>query len=126
MANVNLISEQEAEGEVKALYEQVKQMLGGVVPPTFQAMANQPEYLKLVLQKMQMVFGPSELDQRTKLAIAFTVSTLNNCEACLTMYSKQLTDIGFTDKQKVEVLSVIDLVGSMNHFNNGMMIKPGK
>jgi hypothetical protein len=27
-------------------------------------------------------------------------------------------------KQIVEIISVIDLVGSMNHFNNGTLIKP--
>lgn len=126
MTNVKLISEQEADGEVKALYEQVKQMMGGVVPPTFQAMANHPEYMKMVFQKMQMVMGSPELDKSTKLAIAFAVSVLNNCEMCLTMYTKQLKDAGFTDKQLVEILAVIDLVGSMNHFNNGMLIKPEK
>lgn len=126
MTSVNLISEQEAEGEIKAVFEQVKQMSGGVVPPTFQAMANHPEYMKLVLQKMQTVMSFPELDKNTKLAIAFAVSVLNNCEMCITMYSKQLTDAGFTDKQKVAILSMIDLVGSMNHFNNGMLIKPGE
>ncbi|HVJ49911.1 carboxymuconolactone decarboxylase family protein [Desulfitobacterium sp.] len=126
MTNVKLISEQEADGEVKAIYEQVKQMMGGVVPPTFQAMANHPEYMKMVFQKMQMVMGSPELDKSTKLAIAFAVSVLNNCEMCLTMYTKQLKDAGFTDKQLVEILAVIDLVGSMNHFNNGMLIKPEK
>lgn len=126
MTFVKLVTEQEAEGEVKAVYEQVKQMTGGVVPPTFQAMANHPEYMKMVLQKMRTVMGSPELDKSTKLAIAFAVSVLNNCEACITMYSQQLKAAGFTDKQLVEIVSVIDLVGSMNHFNNGMLIKPEK
>lgn len=124
MTQVKRISEQEAEGEVKALYEQVHQMTGEAVPPTFQAMANHPEYFKMVLQKMQTVMGSPELDKKTKLAIAFAISVVNNCEMCITMYTKQLKAAGFTDKQIVEIISVIDLVGAMNHFNNGMLIKP--
>ncbi|WP_425804048.1 carboxymuconolactone decarboxylase family protein [Desulfitobacterium sp. Sab5] len=126
MTYVKLVSEQEAEGEIKATYEQVKQVTGGAVPTTFQAMANHPEYMKMVLQKMQTVMGSPELPKSTKLAIAYAVSVLNNCEMCITMYSQQLKAAGFTDKQLVEIISVIDLVGSMNHFNNGMLIKPEK
>lgn len=98
-------------------------MSGGQVPLTFQAMANHPEYMKLVIQKMQTVMGSEELDKNTKLCIALAVSIMNNCEMCITMYTGQLKSAGFTDKQIVEIISVIDLVGSMNHFNNGTLIK---
>ncbi len=36
---------------------------------------------------MNVVMGSDALDLKTKLAIAFTVSTLNNCEFCITMYA---------------------------------------
>lgn len=124
MATIKMITEKEAKGEVKSMFEQIKQMFGDQVPLTFQAMANQPEYLKLVIEKIKTVMGSEEVDKKTKLAIAFAVSVMNNCEACITMYTQQLKEAGYTDKQIVEVLSVIDLVGSMNHFNNGTIIKP--
>lgn len=124
MATIKLITEQEAQGEIKVIYDQVKQASGGQLPLTFQAMANHPEYMKLVLQKMQTVMGSQELDKNTKLAIALTVSIMNNCEMCITMYTQQLKGAGFNDKQLVEIISVIDLVGSMNHFNNGTLLKP--
>lgn len=124
MATIKMITEKEAKGEVKSMFEQIKQMFGDQVPLTFQAMANQPEYLKLVIEKIKTVMGSEEVDKKTKLAIAFAVSVMNNCEACITMYTQQLKEAGYTDKQIIEVLSVIDLVGSMNHFNNGTIIKP--
>jgi len=124
MPTIKLTTEQEAQGEIKEMLEQVKQMSGGQVPLTFQAMANHPEYMKLVIQKMQIVMGSQELDKNTKLSIALAVSIMNNCEMCITMYTNQLKAAGFTDKQIVEIISVIDLVGSMNHFNNGTLIKP--
>jgi AhpD family alkylhydroperoxidase len=124
MPTLKLITEQETQGEIKVLFEQVKQMSGGQVPLTFQAMANHPEYMKLVIQKMQVVMGSQEIDKNTKLTIALAVSIMNNCEMCITMYTQQLKSAGFTDKQIVEIISVIDLVGSMNHFNNGTLIKP--
>ena len=113
MATIKMITEKEAKGEVKSMFEQIKQMFEDQVPLTFQAMANQPEYLKLVIEKIKTVMGSEEVDKKTKLAIAFAVSVMNNCEACITMYTQQLKEAGYTDKQIVEVLSVIDLVGSM-------------
>lgn len=124
MPTVKLLTEEDARGEVKAMFEEIKKAFGGMIPPTFQAMANHPDYLRLVLSKMHTVMEESTLDKKTKIAIAYTISVLNNCEACITMYTKQLKDAGFDEKQIIELLSIIDLVGSMNHFNNGLLIKP--
>lgn len=121
MANVQLLGDDNP--ETKDIFAKLKQKFGEV-PPPFRAMANHPEYLKIVLQKMETIMGSDALDQITKLVIAFTVSTLNNCEFCINLYAQQLKDTGFTDKQFVELLAMIDLVGSMNHFNNGLLIKP--
>ncbi|MDI6879330.1 MAG: carboxymuconolactone decarboxylase family protein [Desulfitobacteriaceae bacterium] len=123
MSNVELLTD--GSPEVQEMFAQIKEKFGEVAPP-FRAMANHPEYLKMVLNKMNVVMGSDALDLKTKLAIAFTVSTLNNCEFCITMYAKQLHEAGFTDQQLVEILAVVDLVGAMNHFNNGMLIRPGK
>lgn len=120
---VKLISDEEASPEVKQMFEQIKQQLG-MVPPTMRAMANKPEYLKNYLEKMQVVLGPGKLDGKTKLLIALTVSILNNCEMCITQYTNKAKEAGVTDEGLIELLSVIDLVGGTNHFNNGMMIKP--
>ncbi len=123
MPIIELLSEDTP--EVKEIFDKIKAQFGEV-PPPLRAMANHPEYLKLVLQKMQTIMGLDSLDQQTKLIIGFVVSTLNNCETCINMYSGQLKNAGLTDKQFVEIMAVIDLVGGMNQFNNGMMIRPGR
>lgn len=123
MPTVELLADDKISPEIKDLWNQMKEKFGDV-PPPMRAMANHPAYFKLVQEKMVAIMGSDALDSKTKLAIAFAVSTLNNCEFCITMYGKQLKDSGFNDKQIVEILAVIDLVGSMNHFNNGMLMKP--
>jgi AhpD family alkylhydroperoxidase len=124
MPTLKLITEQEAQGEVKEMYEQIKKLMGGEVPPTFQVMANNPEYLKLTLQKLNVILQNGELDKKTKYSIGLAVSTLNNCAPCINMYTGLLKEQGVTEKQIVEILSVIDLVSGINHFNNGTIIKP--
>lgn len=125
MPSVKVISDNEATPEVKEIFAKLKDQFGDV-PLPMRAMANHPAYLKMVVGKMQTVMGSNVLDLKTKLAVAFAVSVLNNCEMCITQYGNQLHEAGFTDEQIVEIVAMIDLVGSMNHFNNGMLIKPGK
>ncbi|MDE4541358.1 MULTISPECIES: carboxymuconolactone decarboxylase family protein [unclassified Thermoanaerobacterium] len=120
---VKLVSKEEANPEVQQIFEQIENQMG-FVPPTMRAMANKPEYLKLFLQKSQVAMGPGKIDSKTKLFVALTVSILNNCEMCITTYTKKLKEAGVTDEEIVELLSVIDLMSGLNHFNNGLMIKP--
>ncbi|AEF17780.1 alkylhydroperoxidase like protein, AhpD family [Thermoanaerobacterium xylanolyticum LX-11] len=120
---VKLVNKEEASPEVKQIFEQIEKQMG-FVPPTMRAMANKPEYLKLFLQKSQVAMGPGKIDSKTKLFVALTVSILNNCEMCITAYTKKLKEAGVTDEEIVELLSVIDLMSGLNHFNNGLMIKP--
>ncbi|MDI3312503.1 MAG: carboxymuconolactone decarboxylase family protein [Thermoanaerobacterium sp.] len=122
---VKLVSKEESSPEVKQIFEQIEKQMG-FVPPTMRAMANKPEYLKLFLQKSQVAMGPGKIDSKTKLFVALTVSILNNCEMCITTYTNKLKEAGATDEEIVELLSVIDLMSGLNHFNNGLMIKPSE
>ncbi|SHF89405.1 alkylhydroperoxidase AhpD family core domain-containing protein [Caldanaerobius fijiensis DSM 17918] len=121
--SIKLISDEEATPEVKAIFEQVKSQMG-FVPPTIRAMANKPDYLKLYVQKVNLIMGSGKIDRKSKILIALAISTLNNCEMCITQYTKMAKESGITDEELVELMSIIDLVGGTNHFNNGMMIKP--
>lgn len=81
MASVKLISEEEATGKVKALYDQVKADLGtDFVPNLYKAMASNPEYLEANLRREKAILSEStHLDPLTKEVIAVAVSAVNGC-----------------------------------------------
>jgi alkylhydroperoxidase family enzyme len=81
MASVKLISEDEATGRVKALYDEIKAKLGtDFVPNLYKAMASNPEYLEANWRKDQAVMSESKrLDSLTKEIIAVAVSAVNGC-----------------------------------------------
>ncbi|GAV22702.1 carboxymuconolactone decarboxylase family protein [Carboxydothermus pertinax] len=117
------IEEEKVAEELKPIYENFKKNFGEV-PLPIKVMANNPAYLKLFVEKHKVLWEENSLDPKTKVLIALVISTLNNCEFCIRNYTMQAKKIGITDKEIIEAISLIDLIGSMNHFNNGMRIKP--
>ena len=81
MASIKMISEAEATGKVKAIYEEIKTQLGiDFVPNLYKVMAAKPAYLEANWQKVKMVMvEKGKLDRLTKEIIAVTVSAVLGC-----------------------------------------------
>lgn len=81
MASVKLVSEEEADDRVKAIYDRIKASLGiDFVPNMFKAMAHRPDLLEVNWTKSEAVMGPGKLDRLTKEIIAVAVSAVSGCE----------------------------------------------
>ena len=80
MARVELITEQQATGRVKEIYEDIKATMGwDLVPQTFQLIAHNPDHLESYWDNYRKVMEPGLLDLKTKKLIAYVVSAMNNC-----------------------------------------------
>ncbi|GAV22343.1 carboxymuconolactone decarboxylase family protein [Carboxydothermus pertinax] len=117
------VAEEALPAEAKEIFAALKAK-HEVVPPPLQVMAHNLSMLKLFTEKFKVLWEENPLDEKTKILIAYTISVLNNCAFCITNYTKQANDKGLTEKELLGVLALIDLVGSMNHFNNGIQLKP--
>jgi len=82
MASIKMIPEEEAEGKVKAVYEEIKSNLGiDFVPNLYKVMASKPDYLEANWNKVKTVMvDPGKLDRLTKEIIAVAVSAVMGCE----------------------------------------------
>ena len=82
MASIRMIPEEEAEGKVKAIYEDIKESLGiDFVPNLYKVMAPCPDYLEANWSKVKAVMvRQGKLDRLTKEIIAVAVSAVNGCE----------------------------------------------
>jgi alkylhydroperoxidase/carboxymuconolactone decarboxylase family protein YurZ len=82
MASIKMIPEEEATGNVKQIYEEIKETLGiDFVPNMYKAMAPLPEYLEANWHKIKTVMkGKGKLDSLTKEIIAVAVSAVMGCE----------------------------------------------
>jgi alkylhydroperoxidase/carboxymuconolactone decarboxylase family protein YurZ len=81
MAAIRMVPEDEAVGQVKALYEEIKQAFGiDFVPNLYRVMASNPGYLEANWNKVKAVmFAPGKLDRLTKEIIAVAVSAVQGC-----------------------------------------------
>ena len=75
------VSEEEATGKIKEVYEDIKATKGiDFVPNFWKALSVNPDHLEAVWRKLKVVMKPGKLDLRTKEIIALAVSIVNNCE----------------------------------------------
>jgi alkylhydroperoxidase/carboxymuconolactone decarboxylase family protein YurZ len=82
MALIKMVSEEEATGRVKELYEEIKKSLGiDFVPNMYRVMALKPDFLEANWNKTQTIMNaPGKLDKLTKEIIAVAVSAVNSCQ----------------------------------------------
>ena len=81
MASIKMISEEEATGKVKEVYEEIKTQLGiDFVPNLYKVMASKPGYLEANWNKVKTVMvEKGKLDRMTKEVIAVAVSAVLGC-----------------------------------------------
>ena len=82
MASIKMIPEEEATGQVKPIYEEIKSQFGiDFVPNLYKVMASKPGYLEANWNKVKTVMiEPGKLDRLTKEIIAVAVSAVNGCD----------------------------------------------
>ncbi len=81
MGSINLVSEEDATGKVKEIFEEIKETLSiDFVPNLYRAMAPIPEYLEAQWNKTRVVMQRhGKLDNLTREIIAVAVSAVNGC-----------------------------------------------
>jgi alkylhydroperoxidase/carboxymuconolactone decarboxylase family protein YurZ len=74
------VTEEEATGKVKAVYEDIKATKDiDFVPNFWRALSINPDHLEAAWNKLKAVMKPGKLDLRTKEIIALAVSITNHC-----------------------------------------------
>jgi alkylhydroperoxidase/carboxymuconolactone decarboxylase family protein YurZ len=81
MSLLKLMSETEATGKVKAVFDDIKATKNiDFVPNVWRALANHPDHLEAAWSKLKTIMRPGKLDMLTKEIIALSVSITNGCE----------------------------------------------
>jgi alkylhydroperoxidase/carboxymuconolactone decarboxylase family protein YurZ len=82
MSSLTLVSEEEATGRTKELFEEIKETLGiEFVPNLYRVMAPNRAFLEAKWDQVKTVMqAEGELDRLTKEIIALAVSAVSGCD----------------------------------------------
>lgn len=90
MAWIKIIDEEQASGELKAQYEDVRQRRGRI-SNVMKAHSLDPKAMRLHLDLyLHLMFGKSSLTRAQREMIAVVVSQTNNCRYCVTHHGEAL------------------------------------
>ncbi len=124
MALVPFISEEEATGKVKAVYDDIMASRKlARVPNFWKALAHNPDYLEATWNKLKTVMADGRIDRKTKEMIAVAVSATNNCDYCLRSHTDALRSMGVDDATLLELMAVVDLFNGTNAIASGLKIE---
>lgn len=85
MPRLNVVRPQDAQGEVKKIYDAIKSSFG-MIPNLFKGFANSPITLQAYLSLMKLVDQGTLSEQETEV-VRLTVSQVNDCNYCLAAHT---------------------------------------
>ena len=118
------ISESEATGKVKEIFDEIKEARQITEIPNFwKTMANSPETLERTWRSLQQVMGKGELDPAIKELIYVAVSITNNCEYCIKSHSLAARKKGATDGMINEMIAIVGMANETNRLVEGYQVE---
>ncbi len=123
MSTVKLIEYDEADAEVRAVYDDIRRTRQtDYINNFWKALANHPATLKRVWCGAKEVMAPGEIDALTKEMIYIAVSVANACEYCVHSHTSAAAGKGMSEAQHGELLAVIALAQQNNGLASGMQV----
>ena len=118
------ISENDATGKVKEIFDEIKEARQITEIPNFwKTMANSPETLERTWRSLQQVMGKGELDPAVKELIYVAVSITNNCEYCIKSHSIAARKKGATDAMINEMIAIVGMANETNRLVEGYQVE---
>ena len=118
------ISENEATGKVKEVYDDIKSSRHITEVPNFWRMlANDPDELERSWNSLKQVMKKGALDHVTKELIYVAVSITNGCEYCIKSHSLAAKKKGATDEMLKEMFAVVGLANKNNKLVDSYQVE---
>ena len=124
MAIFKTISEKQAKGKVKEIYEEIKSVRQITEVPNFwKTLANNPETLERTWTSLKQVMKKGALDPVVKELIYVAVSVTNGCEYCIKSHSLAAKKKGASDEMLNEMIAVTGMANETNRLAEGYQVE---
>ena len=124
MATISLVEYEEAQPEVRQVYDDImatREM--DWVNNFWKALAVQPELLRRTWEGVKAVMAPGALDPLTKEMVYVAVSATNACDYCINSHTASARSKGMTDEMLTELMAVVGMANQTNSLANGLQVE---
>ena len=124
MTVFNKISDKEASGKVKEIFDEIKEARQITEIPNFwKTMANSPETLERTWRSLQQVMKKGALAPEVKELIYVAVSITNACEYCIKSHTLAAKKKGATDEMINEMIAIVGMANETNRLVEGYQVE---
>jgi uncharacterized peroxidase-related enzyme len=99
---VHLVTDDEAQAQAKALFEQVKKTTGKV-PKWMRVMANNEDILIGFFTMFKAIMDDAPLPRILKWKLALVISDINKCDFCVSVSEMQLKSLALSDEDMANI-----------------------
>ena len=118
------INENEAQGKVKEVFDNIKSSRNiEEVPNFWKYIANDPDTLERTWRSMKQVMKKGAIDEVTKELIYVAVSVSNGCEYCIKSHSAAAIKKGATKQMLSEMIAVTGMANEANRLVEGYQVE---
>jgi AhpD family alkylhydroperoxidase len=123
MTMVPLMDYDEANAEVRAVYDDIMRTRGtDWINNFWKALANDPPTLRHTWESIKAVMAPGALDPLTKELLYLAVSVTNGCAYCTASHGAAARKAGMTREMLGELLAVVGMANETNALANGYRV----
>ena len=124
MATLGLIEYNDANAEVRAVYDDIMATRKtDWINNFWKALAHDPATLRRTWQSVKEIMAPGALDALTKEMIYLAVSATNQCGYCIASHTAAARKAGMTDAILAEVLAVVGMANETNRLASGYQVE---
>ena len=121
------ISEKQAKGKVKRIFDDIKSSRKiKKIPNFWRSLAHNPELLERTWDNLKQIMASGALDQITKELIYVAVSITNSCEYCIRSHTIAAKKKGATDQMIKEMIDVVGIANQNNKLVEAYQVEVDK
>lgn len=123
MSSKHLVEYANAPQEVRAVYDDIKQVRQVEDINNFwKCLAAHPPTLQRTWDSLKQIMAPGALDPLTKELIYVAVSVTNNCAYCIASHTAAARKAGMTDEMFGELQAVVGMANETNRLAVGYRV----
>ena len=121
------ISEKQAKGKVKKVFDEIKKTRKiKKIPNFWRSLAHNPDLIERTWNNLKQIMKKGTLDPVTKELIYVAVSITNSCEYCIRSHTAAAKKKGATDQMLKEMIDVVGIANQNNKLVEAYQVEVDK